>query len=101
MTYWWLSFADGNLPAGTQFLGCAIVPASDFISAVMAVRRGGYNPGGEVMGREFVVDDDGGRIQPPPEYVGRLLTKAEAETLDAKMCELYPNDRRDAEAGSN
>jgi hypothetical protein len=93
VNYWWLSFADGARPVGTQFLGCAIVPADDFITAVMATHAGGYNPGGEVQGAPYVTDCPG--VEVPAEYVGRLLTKEEAIAVDQKMGELYPRERRD------
>lgn len=35
MKTWWLSFADGSLPAGTQFLGAVMVRAHSFIEAVV------------------------------------------------------------------
>jgi hypothetical protein len=95
LTYYWLSFADGARPPGSQFLGVAIVPAEDFVRAVGITHLGGYNPGGEVAGYPYVNDPTGDLgIEVPAEYVGRLLTKAEAEALDAKMHELYPAQAR-------
>lgn len=46
----WLSFADGDLPAGSQFLGVCLVLAYGIIGAVMEAHRLGINPGGEVAG---------------------------------------------------
>lgn len=92
MSYWWLSFADPERPAGAQFLGVAIVDAEDFIGAVLSARFGGYNPGGEVAGYQYIAD--GLDIDPPAEYLGRLLTKDEANAVDAKMAELYKAQAR-------
>lgn len=54
--YWWLSFADGNLPEGQQFLGAAIVPGIDIGTATAAAHSLGVNPGGEVRGAPIEVD---------------------------------------------
>ena len=43
---WWLSFADGDLPKGQQFLGVCLVWAPAFPLAVMAAHVLGINPGG-------------------------------------------------------
>lgn len=78
MTFW-LSFADGNLPKGAQFLGVVIVDAPDFLGAVMRTHALGINPGGEVVG---VPVPPGGRL--PSDCKDRLLTRAEAEAADAR-----------------
>ncbi len=49
MSYFWLSFADGDLPKGQQFLGACIVQAETNIDAVTKAHLLGINPGGEVM----------------------------------------------------
>lgn len=46
MTYWWLSFADGDRPAGAQFLGACIVQAHGCFEAVRESHRLKINPGG-------------------------------------------------------
>lgn len=46
---WWLSFADGGLPSGRQFLGVAIIEAPSHGAAVMESHRLGCNPGGEIQ----------------------------------------------------
>jgi hypothetical protein len=76
----WLSFADPELPEGTQFLGVIIVHAPTFMEAWAWTHAAGINPGGGVQGVEF---DDAAPV--PPEYVGRLLSKADVETLDGIM----------------
>ena len=73
---WWLSFADPDLPAGTQFLGVCIVEADGPVSAVAQASLLGINPGGEVgIAGPAPLDVWG------PEYRNRLLDRAEAETL--------------------
>lgn len=49
-TLWWLSFCDGRLPKGSQFLGACVVCAPDFLTAVTVSHLYGCNPGGEVLG---------------------------------------------------
>ena len=75
MKTWGLSFADGQRPRGSQFLGVVIVRANSFIEAVQLTHRLGINPGGEVQGWEWsnVV---------PGVFRDRLLTRAEAEECD-------------------
>lgn len=76
--WWWLSFCDGDRPAGSQFLGACLVKASGFFGATMVARSLGCNPGGECQG-----------LGPIPLSVGvkggwaeRLLTRAECEEFD-------------------
>jgi len=47
--FYWLSFADGSLPEGSQFLGACIVRAISDLDAVCVAHRLGINPGGEVQ----------------------------------------------------
>jgi hypothetical protein len=79
MSWWWLSFADGERPKGEQFLGVVIVGEADsIVGASILAHALGINPGGEVLGAPI-----------PPEYLatiaesdrGRLLTKTEAEAF--------------------
>lgn len=74
----YLSFCDELRPKGSQFLGGAIVPGDDLISAVKMAHVLGCNPGGEVVGHPIPEDIDA-RI--PDEYRARLLTRAEIDTL--------------------
>lgn len=74
----WLSFADSNLPEGSQFLGVAIVRGIEMLTAVSASHELGINPGGEVVGHAIPRD-----LDVPVEYRERLLTKDEAKALDA------------------
>ncbi len=94
----WLSFADGTLPTGTQFLGVVIIRGTEFVEAVKSAHRLGINPGGEVKCTEIEADI-------PPEYMDRLLSReslAELEKLlkppappDCAWCEgdgeIYPH----------
>lgn len=80
MNWWWLSFCDARLPKGLQFLGVALVEVASMDQVVPEAWRLGINPGGEV---QFLQLPSG--VEPPPEFRNRLLTKAEAERLDATM----------------
>lgn len=75
LTLFWLSFADGTRPTGTQFLGVVIIRDSDFVEAVKAAHRLGANPGGEVKGTEIEADI-------PPEYMDRLLSRESLAELE-------------------
>jgi len=67
---------------------------------VLATHALGCNPGGEVLGYPYVTDPAGeAGIDVPPEYVGHLLSKAEANEVDDKMHELYPGDAHPVVAG--
>jgi hypothetical protein len=70
---WWLSFA------GDSFLGAAIIPAADFISAVTAAHLLGINPGGEVLGHPWIGEE--GKPLIPDNYIGRLLNTRELDKL--------------------
>lgn len=72
----WLSFADGTLPTGTQFLGVVIIRDSDFVEAVKSAHRRGINPGGEVKCTEIT------DIDIPPEYMNRLLSRESLAELE-------------------
>lgn len=71
--WWWLSFADGSLPAGEQFLGVAIVPGGGVMEAALNARLLGCNPGGQVLGTQIR-----GELV-PEKYRNRLLSKQELE----------------------
>ncbi len=79
-SWYWLSFADGSLPTGQQFLGVAIVRAPGFGPAVIKARVLGINPGGWVQGFEL----PGGALPEDvlSQYANRLLTKADCEDFD-------------------
>jgi hypothetical protein len=76
---WFLSFADGSPPKGTQFLGGCVVEADHFMTAVQVAHLKGCNPGGEVQGRELgnlkeVVEETAA-------FHNRLLTHAECDAF--------------------
>lgn len=81
----WLSFADPGRPAGTQFLGVALIWAKGFVSAVEQARLMGLNPGGEVQGMDFDPDE----ILPAMEYWNRLLDSAAVERCEADRRRRY------------
>lgn len=76
--WWWLSFADSNLPKGAQFLGVAIVRGANVYQASQVACHLGCNPGGAVMG-EPLDDDEIGAV--PLDFRNRLLTKRDIEEL--------------------
>jgi len=78
-TVFYMSFCDPDLPEGTQFLGGLIVAAETLDTALTVSWLTGCNPGGEV------------EIAGPlpveafrPEYIGRLLNRAEIEAAARK-----------------
>lgn len=73
--WWWLSFAASN---PDRFLGVAIVRASSPVGAVGRAALLGINPGGQVSGYKL---PEG--IEPPAAATDRLLSKEEAEALNA------------------
>lgn len=85
--WWWLSFADGTLPEGSQFLGAAFVQGYTMIDAVQEAWRLGVNPGGEVVSQMFPADN------PPAEHLrNRLLSKAELESEFDDLVQCSPYD---------
>lgn len=76
-TYWWLSFADGDLPEGQQFLGVVIASGPTFEEVVTKTHQMGINPGGEIQ----AVEIPAGHV-PPNEFHDRLLSRAELEEAD-------------------
>lgn len=71
--YTWCSFANEE-----GFLGVCIVEADNVIEAAMRAHELGINPGGEVLGATFSIDDN-----LPAELVGVLhATLEEASAFD-------------------
>jgi hypothetical protein len=73
---WWLSFADPERPAGTQFLGALIVQAPALEAAITRSHVLGLNPGGQIAIAGPV----------PAAYItekwrDRLLSREEAEAV--------------------
>lgn len=73
--WWWLSFADANLPEGEQFLGVVLLEAAGMVQAIARCTARGINPGGEVVGHPCPLPA-GTRFR--PDWCERLLSKAEA-----------------------
>lgn len=67
-TLWYMSFADED-----GFLGAVVTEGEGLIEATKAAWRKNINPGGAVQG--FPV------ASCPPEYVDRLLTRADVSRL--------------------
>ena len=70
----WLSFADGSLPEGEQFLGVAIVEAGGVMEAAMVAKVHGINPGGEVKAIDIPPEH-----VPDEQYRYRLMSREELD----------------------
>ena len=77
----WLSFCDGDMPPGQQFLGACVVeveeaetPKHTLSRALRKAYHVGANPGGEVLSLE--IDDSA------PYPLNRLLSQAEIDAID-------------------
>jgi hypothetical protein len=77
--WWWLSFADTDLPAGSQFLGACVVRGDDLPDAIRTAWARGINPGGEVAAAGPI-----DQLPPgiPEEYTYVLMTKVQVEEMD-------------------
>jgi hypothetical protein len=89
VSYFYLSFCDANRPRGSQFLGASIVPGGDTgdekYDLAIAIREAwarGCNPGGEVAFRRV---PEGVAAHIAPRWIGRLLTRAEAEEFGREI----------------
>ena len=78
--WWWLSFADGRKPKGSQFLGAAIVSGNNFLEAVRKSHKLGCNPGGQVQGLPIL-----NNLSIPEHWLNRLLTRSECEQFNKEM----------------
>ena len=56
--FWWLSFADPDLPEGQQFIGVIIAQGYTISAVITETHLRGVNPGGECQFAEI-----------PPEHV--------------------------------
>lgn len=76
MPLWYFSFANADLPKGSQFLGVAIVEAETEKQAISETWKRGINPGGGVV---FIpIPED---VVVPIAAQNRLLNRAEVETF--------------------
>lgn len=78
MAWWWLSFADPDLPKGKQFLGVCVVDADDVADALKTAHAAGCNPGGEVQAFDVTEAAEDPAFKRLPKY--RLLSREEIET---------------------
>lgn len=81
LEWWWISFADGDLPVGSQFLGVALVQAHGFGLAMLRTHTLKINPGGSVHGHPIPE-----RMGDPPEAMRDRLVSDKAE-LDRLVTE--------------
>src|ERR1051325_6072421 len=72
----YISFADGRLPKGTQFLGGLFIRAKTLTGALQASHQRKLNPGGEALVTlvKYPVDS---------KWIGRLMSRAELEEMDS------------------
>lgn len=77
---WYMSFADGSLPEGSQWLGACFVKARGLVDATKASHRRGCNPGGGVKAGAM---EDGTEI--PDEWLNRLLNKDDFSRFDREV----------------
>lgn len=89
MAYWYLSFADPKLPAGTQWLGASIVEAWSAKDAVGVSHALHCNPGGEVV----LALIPGGWGRPPAQSEHRLIKDKNELVGIFKVWSSDPNDR--------
>ena len=75
--WFFMSFADGSLPAGTQFLGGCFVQAGSLPAAITLSHALGINPGGEVRVMELPEDAVEDHVPERDRY--RLLSRQEIE----------------------
>ncbi len=77
--WYWLSFADPNLPKGSQWLGATVECGSSSQAAYFAATMAKRNPGGEVQIMGPIPDETIDEFC-PPEARQRLITdRAELE----------------------
>lgn len=78
MKLMYLTFADPGKPVGKQFLGAAIVRASNIFEAAQVAWYLGLNPaGGEVYALDVPM-----QTKIPAQYIERFLTKQDIDELD-------------------
>lgn len=80
-SWYWLSFADPNKPAGTQFNGACIVQAPSELAAVAVASARGCNPHGEVV-----------FLPIPDSLVSEIADKWKYRVLDRQECEAFDTE---------
>jgi hypothetical protein len=78
--WWWLSFADGSLPEGQQFLGGLFLRGYTLPAVITESHLRGLNPGGEVQATELPPD-----LKIPEKWTERLLSREEITEMDREM----------------
>ena len=85
--WWYLSFADSELPTGEQWLGACVVSAPSAEAAVMVAHLLKCNPGGEVMLHPIESS-----ITVPLEFCERLLTREDLDQLEQGALQQWASD---------
>lgn len=76
-TWWYISFADPDLPTGTQFLGACYVQAMSLPDAITVSHERGCNPGGQAAVLGPLPTEEMGNV--PDDHRNRLLSRSEIE----------------------
>lgn len=87
MSIYWLSFANGSLPKGSQFIGACMLEADSLMAAVLASHALGINPGGEIQALELPPGAD-----VHPSWLGVLMDRATIEKHDTPAGWATPRD---------
>ena len=75
--FWWLSFADGTKPKGTQNLGVVITKAKGMAHAIAKSHELGLNPGGGIQACTF-----SHKLIEGKDCCDKLLTRDDLRRLD-------------------
>lgn len=81
--WWYFSFADADLPKGTQFLGAVFVRGCSLPDAITRSHVLGINPGGEVASIGPIPDETAQAI--PARFRERLMSREDVAEFDAEM----------------
>ena len=81
---WYMSFADADLPEGSQWLGACLVKARGLATATVEAHQRGCNPGGEIMAAPMQAD-----FEIPDKWMNRLLSRDDLSAMDR---EVWGND---------
>ncbi len=79
MNGWYYSFVNPARPAGDRFVGGILVKAQGFTAGLTKIDFLGINPGGEVLGVEFPMDNI------PDKWFNRLLSRADLDEMDREV----------------
>jgi hypothetical protein len=84
MAWWWMSFADPEMPKGRQFLGGLLIEADDEHEMLLRSHALGLNPGGEIS---FFRVPPQFEERVTPDLTYRLLSREECERIDRIYCQ--------------